>query len=560
MKKSTIAVSSIVLVAFLCSSNIIAVSTTEFDHSLFPMSLNSFAPPYPASNPMPANNSTNVDTHISLSWVGGDPDGDPVTYNIFFGTNTTPPYVQVVYPYNEYNPGPLVYNTKYYWRIDTYTNNGDATTGPLWSFTTREDMAPNAPYGPYPADNATDIPRNVTLSWDCTDPDGDSLNYTVYFGTDINPPSVVSGLNTTQYNVGFQQYYTVYYWRVVAFDYYGYNTTGPLWSFTTKNNSAPYAASNPIPSNNSTDVSIDLTVFWSGGDPDNDSVTYNLYFGINATPPLTVEHLNATNFTLARLNFSSTYFWRIDTIDEYGLHTTGAVWTFTTRPNAAPYAPTDPIPPNGSTNIYIDAIFSWQHAGDPDNDTVTFDVYFGIDPNPPKVASNISILSYNPGDMNITTEYYWRIVAWDNHSNNVSSPIWSFITSVYKNSPPDQPSIPDGPLTGKRGRSYSFTSTTNDSNGEPMYYKWSWDDGTETPWLGPYNSGQTATASHIWDTKGTYAIKVKAKDFYGGESFWSEPFTIRITIKLSQSIPPYYEMLFQRFPFLYAVLGYLLGY
>ena len=128
--------------------------------------------------------------------------------------------------------------------------------------------------------------------------------------------------------------------------------------------------------------------------------------------------------------------------------------------------------------------------------------------------------------MNTTTTYYWKIVSWDNYSHSTSSPIWNFKTSIYKNSPPEKPSRPDGPTSGKPGVSYTYSSATVDSNGEPIFYKFDWDDGTETEWLGPYNSGQTITTSHIWNSKGNYAVKVKAKDIYGGESFWSDPLTI----------------------------------
>jgi hypothetical protein len=53
-----------------------------------------------------------------------------------------------------------------------------------------------------------------------------------------------------------------------------------------------------------------------------------------------------------------------------------------------------------------------------------------------------------------------------------------------------------------------------------------WDDGTRMEWIGPFNSGQTITVSHSWRDRGSYAIKVKAKDIYGGESFWSDPLAI----------------------------------
>ena len=47
--------------------------------------------PYEPSNPNPANNSVDVDLDADLTWVGGDPDGDFVTYEVYFGTDSPPP-------------------------------------------------------------------------------------------------------------------------------------------------------------------------------------------------------------------------------------------------------------------------------------------------------------------------------------------------------------------------------------------------------------------------------------------------------------------------------------
>jgi hypothetical protein len=51
--------------------------------------------------------------------------------------------------------------------------------------------------------------------------------------------------------------------------------------------------------------------------------------------------------------------------------------------------------------------------------------------------------------------------------------------------------------------------------------------------VGPYDSGATASASHTWTKKGSYGIKVKAKDSYGLESNWSQ--ALSVTMPLSAS-------------------------
>jgi hypothetical protein len=55
-----------------------------------------------------------------------------------------------------------------------------------------------------------------------------------------------------------------------------------------------------------------------------------------------------------------------------------------------------------------------------------------------------------------------------------------------------------------------------------------WGDGNDSGWVGPYLSGQTGEAFHIWTDCGEYEVKVKAKDNFGVQSDWSEPANIII--------------------------------
>ena len=98
--------------------------------------------------------------------------------------------------------------------------------------------------------------------------------------------------------------------------------------------------------------------------------------------------------------------------------------------------------------------------------------------------------------------------------------------------PPNKPSQPEGPTKGKKDREYYFTSYSTDPDNDKIYYLFDWGDGNCSEWLGPYKSGEIVNASHIWKEKGEYSIRVKARDIYGKESNWSDPLTIKITIKL----------------------------
>ena len=101
-----------------------------------------------------------------------------------------------------------------------------------------------------------------------------------------------------------------------------------------------------------------------------------------------------------------------------------------------------------------------------------------------------------------------------------------------ENQPPRKPEIKDdSPEKGVVGEEYTFTAETDDPDGDDVYYWFDWGDGTNSDWVGPYLSGETGSASHSWDTEGTYYVKVKAQDREGAESEFSEDWEIVIKEK-----------------------------
>jgi agmatine deiminase len=138
----------------------------------------------------------------------------------------------------------------------------------------------------------------------------------------------------------------------------------------------------------------------------------------------------------------------------------------------------------------------------------------------------------------------------------IGAPDAHFFTArndVQQNTPPEQPERPSGKESGNTGSTYLYSTSTTDVDEDPVYYMWDWGDGTISEWVGPFGSGLTATAQHSWTEKGTYSVRVKAKDIQGDESNWSEP--LSVTMPLSQTIiGSFFEALEQHFPFLFHFL------
>ena len=93
-------------------------------------------PPNQPTNPNPAIGAVNQNTNTAVSWSCSDPNGDPLTYDVYFGTTNNPPLVSGNLTGTSYNPGELDSNTTYYWKIVAKDNQGGATAGPEWSFST----------------------------------------------------------------------------------------------------------------------------------------------------------------------------------------------------------------------------------------------------------------------------------------------------------------------------------------------------------------------------------------------------------------------------------------
>jgi len=78
----------------------------------------------------------------------------------------------------------------------------------------------------------------------------------------------------------------------------------------------------------------------------------------------------------------------------------------------------------------------------------------------------------------------------------------------------------NGPTYMEANVEYELSFSSIDPEGDAIFYNFSWDDGTYSVWLGPYDSGETCHSKHIWDEEGCYKVRVKAKNENGLESDW----------------------------------------
>jgi hypothetical protein len=236
--------------------------------------------------------------------------------------------------------------------------------------------------------------------------------------------------------------------------------------------------------------------------------------------------------------------------DNTGLTTTKSHIVEVITVNHPPATPNINGPTNGTTNHAY--TFSIGPITDPDGDSMYCKWDWG--------DGNITDwLGPYPSGQIITASHSWshsgvlwiRVKLKDTYGaqSNWSAP---HSITLIDDQPPATPSI-IGSAKGKPNATYLYSFVTTDPENEPVSYFIDWGDGTNSSWLGPYESGVQKTASHSWSRKGTYIVKVKAKDVFDSESDWGR-LIVMIPCSYIVHIRSLLEWLFERFPQAFPLL------
>ena len=286
---------------------------------------------------------------------------------------------------------------------------------------------------PEPADGALIEDTWANLSWKAGDY---AVSHDVYFGenfddVDAGAESTFQGNQTTTLvTVGFPGFAypdglvpgTTYYWRIDEVNDTEPNSPwkGNIWSFSIP----PKTAYFPEPANEAEGVSVDVQLSWTGG---YGSKLHTVYFGE------TFEEVDSatggktqgtTTYTPGTLKMAKTYFWRVDEFDVVETHK-GNVWSFTTEG-----AVSSPNPAKGDVDVTQAPVLTWTPGLG-----ASHEVYFGTDSSSLELkgSGNLGSESYEPGQLDWNTTYYWRVD--EANSANADSPwtgpLWSFTTANF---------------------------------------------------------------------------------------------------------------------------------
>jgi len=315
-------------------------------------------------------------------------------------------------------------------------------------------------------------------------------------------------------------------------------------------------------------VGIYYTYNTSTTDPDGDQVKY----GWDSNSDDIVDYWSpfylsgATHSVNIRFGTPGTYTLRVKAEDIHGAQS-GFSSTLNVVISGANNAPNAPNTPSGPSSGYTGMSYNYSTSTtDPDGDDVKYGWDFDGDGTVDKWTGYSYSGATNSTSHNWSSAGTYNIKVKAEDSKGAQSDFSTVKTVIIAdNTPPTTPAI-SGPTSGKAGTSHTYSATSTDPEGHHIFYWFDWGDGTNTGWLGPYFSGQTANTAYIWSSKGTYTIEVKAKDDPNGDGDCSDGLESglgTLTVEMPKT-KLYLNLAFQRFfenhPHFFPLLRKIMGF
>jgi hypothetical protein len=187
----------------------------------------------------------------------------------------------------------------------------------------------------------------------------------------------------------------------------------------------PKTAYAPDPADTAEAVELNAKLKWTAGFG---SKLHTVYFGDNfddINNATVGAPQGATTYDPGPLELAKTYYWRVDEFDATTTYK-GSVWSFITEGSVG-----GPDPVKGAVDVTQTPVLTWVPGIFAD----THEVYFGADSTSleMKGSGSLGSESFEPGELEWNTTYYWRI----DEANNANAdspwtgPLWSFTTANF---------------------------------------------------------------------------------------------------------------------------------
>jgi hypothetical protein len=353
---------------------------------------------------------------------------------------------------------------------------------------------PGKATNPSPASGATDVPRDVSLSWTAGALAGQR---DVYFGTDegavgqatatVDPAGVYKGrIDATTYSVPLLAYGQTYYWRVDEVNRTpdNYIFKGTVWSFTVEPYEYTVKPLRATASSAQANMGPEKTIDGSGMTGDLHGTAETSMWLSAGVLPNWIQYEFDHAYTLSQMQV-----WNSNQLFESFLgfgakqvtietSLDGTTWTalpdvpeFARAPAAAGYAANTTVNFGGVSAKYVKLTLNTTWGGltaqaglaevrfshvplqarapqpangakgvgvdtalnwRPGRQAASHQVFFGTDPSALTAGQTVTDHRYDPGSLNFGTTYYWKV----NEVNTVKGvtypgDVWSFTTQEY---------------------------------------------------------------------------------------------------------------------------------
>ncbi len=279
-----------------------------------------------------------------------------------------------------------------------------------------------------PANNITGIQNKPTLEWSSV---LGATHYTMQVASDENFTNIVAehNVSTTSKQLSALSYLTQYFWRVRAVagtDDPVLSSWSQVWNFTTEELliSAPLLS---LPADNATNVSINPLFVWNYATNAN---RYYLQVALDENFNNIViqqNNLQTMTYNAANLQYLTSYYWRVNASNGAFVSNWSEVRTFTTI--GVPVAPPVLISPNNNSVMQsMNVQFVWSGGVNTNYYRLQISTtgYFSN----PLVNVLLYDTTYSTSDLASNTQYFWRVVGFDNEVNYATSITRTFYTPL----------------------------------------------------------------------------------------------------------------------------------
>ncbi|MDR8390925.1 Ig-like domain-containing protein [Aliifodinibius sp. S!AR15-10] len=455
----------------------------------------------------PGDGSTGVETEVALNWNSVEyADSYRVelatSSDFSFGVST-----QTVSATSATFTA-LDFETTYFWRVTATNSLGDGGTSNVFSFTTRSESQLASPTLTSPTDG-TETSTSVLFSWNSV---SGATGYRLLVATDseFNSITVDNSSIETQLEVSTFDYSTTYYWKVVASDG-SKSSESEVRSFTTYSGlaAAPVLES---PADGATDVATEVTLRWSVAELA-DTYRVELSTDSNFGSSVQSKTVSATEASFSGLDFSTTYHWRVTSINSQGDGGTSQAFGFTTA-GQVPGPPLLELPADNVSDLEPPVEFFWNQALGEGDINASYRVQVATDSLFSDLVANELTSDLTTTVDNFLSEsiHFWRVRGENSSGNGEWSEVRSFSISFF--APPTE-------VTAQVTRSFGASASPQDYrmvalpgqvseslsdllNGQAgVDWQAYWDNGNQTDYMVKYDGSSSfrmKTGNGFWVT------------------------------------------------------------